>query len=84
MHVLDGSDHWNFESREEGTNSVWVTGQKVPNPRDDVTTPYGAKIQVGTFTENESYKGRWSRCHECVVFDPRQVRMRYIVMIAEQ
>ena len=55
---------------------------KIPDPAMDCFTPYGAKLPRGSLIENEDVKDKcwWTQEHECVVFDAKQVKIRYLVM----
>eukprot|EP00795_Rhopilema_esculentum_P008747 gene8747-14770_t len=54
----------------------------MPDPTQDVFTPYGAKLCVGRWKENPDGEDYWRyNEHECLVQDHRQIKLRYLVMI---
>ena len=68
-------------SENDNSNSAMIIPAKIPDPAMDYFTPYGAKLPRGNFIENRgAYLNSSSTYHECVVFDPKQVKIRYLVM----
>ena len=72
----------------EGYNSTWAVTSEIPDPRDDLTTPYGAIVPRGRHVTNkplvEKYKDEYLCSYsknEYIVYDEAQVRLRYIVKV---
>lgn len=56
---------------------------KIPNPELDYYTPYGAKLPQGNLIRNPAFddsRSWYTSYHECVVFNSKQIKMRYLVM----
>ena len=81
-----GDSSENREDPAEGNavfHSIVVTPSDIPDPKMDYFTPYGAKLPKGPLIRNEAmkeYSSWWTVHHECVVFDVRQIKMRYLVI----
>jgi len=70
-----------MRKEDDDSNSVMLIPSRIPDPAMDYFTPYGAKLPRGNFIENKDARNTWrSSDHECVVFDPKQVKIRYLVM----
>ena len=69
---------------EEGSeyNTKWLVCSKIPDPDCDITTPFGAKLRRGNWIKNpvsDEERSYWYSDHECVVRDPKQIKIRYLV-----
>lgn len=74
---VDDRDY--YESAPEGFDSVLLTSSEVPDPSEDVTTPYGAVVPAGVrITQNSEVYNSHS---EYVVYKESQVLIRYIVQL---
>ena len=81
---------WNMTNPPEGYNSTWAVTKNIPDPNDDVTTPYGVVVpcgrQVTNKAINEKFKDAYfyrSQPNEYIVYNEGQVRLRYIVRIKQ-
>lgn len=74
---VDDRDY--YESAPEGFDSVLLTSSEVPDPSEDVTTPYGAVVPAGVrITQNSEV---YNSNSEYVVYKESQVLIRYIVQL---
>ena len=70
-----------FRKEDDDSNSAMVVPSQIPDPAMDYFTPYGAKLPRGHLIKNKDAPCPWRNDdHECVVFDPKQVKIRYLVM----
>ena len=74
---VDDRDY--YETAPEGFDSVLLASREVPDPSEDVTTPYGAVVPAGVrITQNKEIYNNHS---EYVVYKESQVLIRYIVQL---
>ena len=70
------------DEEESGYNTKWLVCRNIPNPDCDITTPFGAKLRRGNWITNpvsDDERSYWYGDHECVVCDPKQIKIRYLV-----
>ena len=63
----------------KGTQSTWTHLQTRPDPLGNVTMPYGPLLMIGNEVENQVENEVIGYRAEVVVYDPTQVKIRYIV-----
>ncbi|XP_073244839.1 poly [ADP-ribose] polymerase tankyrase-like isoform X3 [Porites lutea] len=82
--VVDREYH---ESAPEGFDSVLAVSSEIPDPSEDVTTPYGAKVPAGVrvtqpgLAEKFNVYRIYNRDSEYVVYKESQVLIRYVVQV---
>lgn len=75
------------EKAPEGFDSVLVVSKEIPDPNEDVTTPYGAIVPAGVRFEQPGLAERfnvrriYNNHSEYVVYKESQVLIRYIVKV---
>ena len=75
------------ESAPEGFNSVLAVSTEVPDPSEDVTTPYGAVVPAGVrinqpgLAEKFNTRYFYNNYSEYVVYKESQVLLRYVVQL---
>ena len=71
------------EEQNHDTDSTVLRPSKIPDPKMDYFMPYGAKLPTGILIKNPDMDDDnfwWTQHHECVVPDPNQIKIRYLVM----
>lgn len=82
--VVDREYH---ESAPEGFDSVLAVSTEIPDPSEDVTTPYGAKVPAGVRVTQQGLAEKfnvyriYNRDSEYVVYKESQVLIRYVVQV---
>ena len=76
---MDTDSHYPVSNK----HSTWAHRSQIPNPDKSVTMPYGAVVMIGEDVENPNKKSGVTEYYqsEIVVYDPKQVKIRYIVEI---
>jgi len=75
------------ESAPEGFNSVLAVSREVPDPNENVTTPYGAVVPAGVRINQsglaEKFNNRffYNNYSEYVVYKESQVLLRYVMQL---
>lgn len=75
------------ETAPEGFDSVLAVSTEIPDPSEDITTPYGAVVPAGVRVEQPGLAERFSvryiyNSHsEYVVYKESQVLIRYLVQL---
>ncbi|KAK2555408.1 Poly [ADP-ribose] polymerase 2-A [Acropora cervicornis] len=73
------------ESAPEGFDSVLLVSREIPDPTEDITTPYGAVVPAGVRVEQSDLEERLkvdyigNTENEFVVYKESQVLLRYVV-----
>lgn len=85
--VKEIANHVFHEKAPEGFDSVLVVSKEIPDPNEDVTTPYGAIVPAGVRVEQPGLAERfnvrriYNNHSEYVVYKESQVLIRYIVQV---
>ena len=73
------------ESAPEGFDSVLLVSREIPDPTEDITTPYGAVVPAGVRVQQSDLEERLkvdyigNTENEFVVYKESQVLLRYVV-----
>ena len=77
------------ESAPEGFDSVLLVSKEIPDPSEDVTTPYGAVVPAGVRVRQSGLEERLkidfgigNTRSEYVVYKESQVLLRYVVKLS--
>ena len=77
------------ESSPEGFDSVLLVSKEIPDPSEDVTTPYGAVVPAGVRVRQSGLEERMkvdfnigNTRSEYVVYKESQVLLRYVVKLS--
>ena len=79
--------HEYHESAPEGFDSVLAISNEIPDPSEDVTTPYGAVVPAGVRIKQPGLEERfnvryfYNNQSEYVVYKESQVLIRYVVQV---
>lgn len=69
-----------MDEPQPGTSATWGVGSKGPDWQSTVTEPGGAALPAGPLSEAAGGRGNYNlNYNEFIVYDPAQVRMRYLV-----
>lgn len=75
------------EGAPEGFDSVLAVSKVIPEPSEDVTTPYGAVVPAGVRVDQPGLEERLgveyigNNYSEYVVYNESQVLIRYVVQL---
>ena len=75
------------ESAPEGFDSVLLISNEIPDPSENVTTPYGAIVPAGVRIKQPGLEERFNIRYiynsesEYVVYKESQVLIRYVVQV---
>lgn len=62
-------------------HSVMGLGRTVPNPDEDIVLPDGVKVTVGKPSELKTSDNRSLMYNEYIIYNTRQIKMRYLVRV---
>lgn len=79
-------EYFNYGKTEippKDADSLWCHTNKIPNPERSIVMPYGAQVLIGEEIENKNNDGEkyFHHRHEAVVYNEKQVKIRYIVQV---